>query len=372
MIELRSARKAYGSTLALDGLSLTLARGEITALIGASGSGKSTLLRSINRLVTPDSGQILFDGQDVRSFKPEHLRQRIGYVIQAIGLFPHWTVARNIATVPALLGWPAARINARVDELLDLLGLAPAQLRSRYPQQLSGGQQQRVGVARALAADPEVLLMDEPFGALDPVNRQALQGALAHIHRSTGKTIVLVTHDIDEALRLGTRLVLLDHGRVLQAGTPAQLLMQPASPQVTDFLAGNGIGLQRLALRKVADILRPAGDGGGVGGEVGGEVGGGSGGDVGGDVGGGVGGDVGSEVGRDGSGAGSGLEADPPAPGTAPVPPDLNLRDALALMLARQVRQLVVADGQGRALGVVRFDDLLPPLLLPRHHGITP
>lgn len=252
MIELRQVSKSFGATRAVDDVSLSIERGELLVLIGASGSGKSTLLKLINRLLEHDRGTITFLGEPIRSFKPEDLRRRMGYAIQSIGLFPHWNVARNIATVPELLGWPAARIAARVDELLALLGLDPALYRARYPHALSGGQQQRVGVARALAADPEVLLMDEPFGALDPVTRAALQRALKLIHRTSGKTIVLVTHDIEEALRLATRIVLLDHGRIVQAGTPLELLAQPANAVVADFL---GVGMPLAATSSLRDAL---------------------------------------------------------------------------------------------------------------------
>jgi osmoprotectant transport system ATP-binding protein len=186
-------------------------------LVGTSGSGKSTTLKMINRLLEPDRGTIRFAGEDIRQQPVLTLRRRMGYAIQSIGLFPHWTVAQNIATVPQLQKWPRARIADRVDELMALLGLE-ATLRDRYPHQLSGGQQQRVGVARALAADPEVLLMDEPFGALDPVTREALQQEMLRIHRLLGRTIVLVTHDIDEALRLADHLVLMDGGEVVQQG----------------------------------------------------------------------------------------------------------------------------------------------------------
>ncbi|HEX7156191.1 MAG TPA: ATP-binding cassette domain-containing protein, partial [Burkholderiaceae bacterium] len=192
MIELREVGKSFGAARAVDGISLTIERGEFIALIGASGSGKSTTLKMINRLVEHDRGRILFMGREIRSFRPEDLRRRMGYAIQSTGLFPHWTVARNVATVPELLGWAPARIRERVDQLLELLHLEPATFRGRYPHELSGGQQQRVGVARALAADPEVLLMDEPFGALDPITRRSLQHELAAIHRSSGKTVVLV------------------------------------------------------------------------------------------------------------------------------------------------------------------------------------
>jgi osmoprotectant transport system ATP-binding protein len=308
MIELREVSKAYGDTLAIDGLSLAIGRGELVVLIGASGSGKSTLLKMTNRLVEHDRGMVLFQGEQVRSFRPEDLRRRMGYAIQSIGLFPHWSVARNIATVPALLGWPAARIAARVDELLALLGLDPALYRERYPQQLSGGQQQRVGVARALAADPEVLLMDEPFGALDPVNRLALQQELARIHRASGKTIVLVTHDIDEALRLATRVVLLDRGRIVQEGTPAQLLAEPANAGVSDFIGRSDLGLRLLGLQTVAERLR----------------------------------------------------AGEPADGEA-IAATLSLRDALSLFVTRRTERLPVVDAAGRPLGAIHFADLLRP-----------
>ena len=307
MIELRGVGKHFGATCAVDDISLTIERGEFVALIGPSGSGKSTLLKIINRLIEHDRGSVLFQNQEIRSFKPEDLRRRMGYAIQSIGLFPHWRVARNIATVPELLGWPAARIAARVDELLALLGLEPVRYRERFPHQLSGGEQQRVGVARALAADPEVLLMDEPFGALDPLTRQALQQALARIHRASSKTIVMVTHDIDEALRLATRIVLLDHGRVLQSGTPAQLLAAPATEGVADFFGRAERGLRLLALRSVADCVRR------------GEV----------------------------------------ATGT-PIAATLSLREALSAFVAQGVECLPVVDAEGRALGALHFIDLLP------------
>jgi osmoprotectant transport system ATP-binding protein len=309
MIELRQVHKRFGATHALDNVSLRIEPGTITALIGASGSGKSTLLRAINRLVECDSGQVLLDGHDIRSGPPEALRRRMGYVIQSTGLFPHWTVARNIATVPVLLGWPATQIATRVDELLGLLGLDPAAFRERYPHQLSGGQQQRVGVARALAARPEVLLMDEPFGALDPLTRHTLQHELARIQRTLGCTIVLVTHDIDEALLLGQRLVLLERGRIVQAGTPLQLLAHPTHSSVSDFLGRATLGQRLLGLRTVAEILRPgeAADG-------------------------------------------------------AALQPGQSLREALALFLERGAERLPVADAQARHLGAIHFVDLLRPL----------
>ena len=192
MIEFDRVSKVYGGRHAVDQLELQMGAGEFVVLIGPSGSGKSTTLRMINRLVEHDAGRIRFAGREIRDFAPEDLRRRMGYAIQSVGLFPHWTVERNIATVPRLLGWPAQKIAARVEELLHLLQLDPAQFARRYPHELSGGQQQRVGVARALAADPEVLLMDEPFGALDPVTRIVMQRELKRIHALSGKTIVLV------------------------------------------------------------------------------------------------------------------------------------------------------------------------------------
>ncbi len=256
MIEFKNVSKTYGDALAIDALDLTVARGELLVLIGASGSGKSTLLKMINRLETHDAGQILFDGQDITRVDEQALRLRMGYAIQSVGLFPHWTVGRNIAAVPQLLGWPADRVAARVDALLRMFDLAPDAYRHRYPHELSGGQQQRVGVARALAADPDVLLMDEPFGALDPVIRGALQGELQRIHQATGKTIVMVTHDLDEALRLATRIVLLDHGRVLQVATPLALLAQPANDQVLDFLGRSDLGIKQLSLQSAQSLAR--------------------------------------------------------------------------------------------------------------------
>jgi len=256
MITFDHTCKSYGGTPAVSDLNLQIAQGELVVLLGPSGSGKSTALKMINRMVDHDGGRILLSGQEIYSFNVQDLRRRMGYAIQSVGLFPHWTVARNIATVPKLLGWDTARIQARVTELLNLLDMAPQQYAGRYPHQLSGGQQQRVGVARALAADPDVLLMDEPFGALDPVTRATLQLELKRIHRATGKTIVLVTHDIDEALLLANRIVLLNHGRIAQVGTPLELLQQPASDFVAEFLGRADLGLKQLSLRPVAPLVR--------------------------------------------------------------------------------------------------------------------
>lgn len=235
MIEFSHVSKLFGAQKAVNDLNLNFQEGSFSVLIGTSGSGKSTTLKMINRLVEHDSGVIRFAGEEIRSLPVLELRRRMGYAIQSIGLFPHWSVAQNIATVPQLQKWSRARIDDRIDELMALLGLEP-NLRERYPHQLSGGQQQRVGVARALAADPQVLLMDEPFGALDPVTRGALQQEMTRIHRLQGHTIVLVTHDIDEALRLAEHLVLMDHGEVVQQGNPLAMLTHPANDFVRQFL----------------------------------------------------------------------------------------------------------------------------------------
>ncbi len=234
MIEFQGVSKVFAGHPAVKDLTLELREGAFSVLVGTSGSGKSTTLKMINRLLEPDRGTIRFAGEDIRQQPVLTLRRRMGYAIQSIGLFPHWTVAQNIATVPQLQRWPRARIADRIDELMALLGLE-ATLRDRYPHQLSGGQQQRVGVARALAADPEVLLMDEPFGALDPVTREALQQEMLRIHRLLGRTIVLVTHDIDEALRLADHLVLMDGGEVVQQGAPLEMLLRPKNSFVQTF-----------------------------------------------------------------------------------------------------------------------------------------
>ncbi|MBX3312845.1 MAG: ABC transporter ATP-binding protein [Actinobacteria bacterium] len=234
-------------------LDLTFAAGEITALIGPSGCGKTTTLRMVNRLIEPTAGAITIDGVDVRDRPVTELRRDIGYVIQQIGLFPHRTIAQNIATVPSLKGWPKARIAERVEELADLVGIEPAML-TRYPSELSGGQQQRVGVARALAADPPVLLMDEPFGAVDPIVRGRLQQELRTLQDRLHKTIVLVTHDLDEAITLGDKVAVLDVGGIVeQFATPDDLLAAPASGLVADFL-GRDRSIRRLALSTVADL----------------------------------------------------------------------------------------------------------------------
>jgi osmoprotectant transport system ATP-binding protein len=256
MIEFQNISKSYGLVTAIDGVNLKIDRGEFVVLIGASGSGKSTMLKMINRMENHDAGRILFDGEEIYSFKVRDLRLRMGYAIQSVGLFPHWTVERNIATVPQMLGWTAQKIRDRVTTLLQLFDLDPETYRTRYPHQLSGGQQQRVGVARALAADPDVLLMDEPFGALDPVIRASLQLEMKRVHQASGKTIVMVTHDIDEALHLATKIVLLDQGKIVQLATPLELLATPANAFVVDFVGRGDIGIKLLSLQSAQSLAR--------------------------------------------------------------------------------------------------------------------
>ena len=306
MIEFHDVNKEFAGQMAVSNLNLRFEEGAFSVLIGTSGSGKSTTLKMINRLVEHDSGLIRFAGEEIRSLPVLELRRRMGYAIQSIGLFPHWTVAQNIATVPQLQKWSRQKIADRVDELMALLGLEPA-LRERYPHQLSGGQQQRVGVARALAANPEVLLMDEPFGALDPVTRSALQTEMTRIHRILGRTIILVTHDIDEALRLADRLVLMDNGEVVQQGTPLELLTHPATDFVREFFGRSELGVRLLSLRTVGEYLR----------------------------------------------------REDPAVSGEPLQAQMSLRDALSAFVARQCEVLPVVDEHGAPCGTLHFRDLL-------------
>jgi len=268
-LELRDVSKRYAGQRepAIAGLSLSVPAGEVCVLVGPSGCGKTTAMRLINRMIPLSGGDILLGGKSVHAQRPDQLRREIGYVIQQVGLFPHLTVGENIATVPRLLGWDRARVSARVDELLGLIGMDPTELRGRYPSQLSGGQRQRVGVARALAADPPLMLMDEPFGAIDPINREHLQDEFLRLQERVRKTIVFVTHDIDEAIKMGDRIAILrEGGELAQYATPEELLSHPADDFVAQFV-GSDRGLKRLALTTLADLklvqpngLRPNGD----------------------------------------------------------------------------------------------------------------
>lgn len=237
MIELRQVSKSYGEKTVVDKVNLTIEKGEFVTILGTSGSGKTTILKMMNRLLEPSEGQILFENQDISHLNPVDLRRQIGYVVQQIGLFPHMTVADNIATVPKLLGWDKERIEARIVELLDLIQLPAQDFAKRYPKDLSGGQQQRVGVARALAANPDVMLFDEPFGAIDAITRSDLQAQLQRIHQSlTDKTFVFITHDIYEAFKLGTKVIIMDQGKICQYDTPKAILNNPGNAFVEKLI----------------------------------------------------------------------------------------------------------------------------------------
>jgi osmoprotectant transport system ATP-binding protein len=302
MIALQGVSKLYqGSPRpAVDDLDIQVAEGATCVLIGPSGCGKTTTMRMVNRLIEPTRGRILVGGDDVTHVDPVALRRRIGYVIQQIGLFPHMTVAQNVATVPDLLGWPASRIKARIDEMLSLVGLDPGQTRDRHPRHLSGGQRQRVGVARALAADPPVMLMDEPFGAVDPVVRARLQDEFLAILRRLRKTVILVTHDIDEAIRMGDLVAIMRDGRLVQCDVPDRILANPADSFVADFV-GTDRALKRLSLVTAAEACE----------------------------------------------AGAATENTPRVPHSA------SLRDALAIMLGQGVDAVQVADERGQGIGVL-------------------
>lgn len=255
MIEIDKISKLYDGVAAVDSVSMTVDTASITVIVGTSGSGKTTLLRMINRLVEPSSGEVRINGESTHAVSKTALRRRIGYAIQGHGLFPHYTVARNIGTVPTLLAWSQDKIDARVDELLQLFSMQPDQYRDRYPAELSGGQQQRVGVARALASRPDLLLMDEPFGALDPIIRARAQEDLRRIQRTLGSTIMLVTHDMEEAIQLGDKVAVMDAGRLVQHGTPAEIIQQPATDFVANMVGGVERPLRLLSLYPVSEIL---------------------------------------------------------------------------------------------------------------------
>jgi len=256
MIRLEGLTKRYPGQAepAVDNVTMAIPEGEIVIFVGPSGCGKTTTLKMINRIIEPTSGRIFLEGEDVTKADPNQLRRRIGYVIQQIGLFPHMTIAANIGLVPKLLGWNKRRVAERVDELLELVGMEPSEYRSRYPKELSGGQRQRVGVARAMGADPPVMLMDEPFGAIDPITRERLQNEFLRLQAEIKKTIVFVTHDIDEAIKMGDRIAILNKGsRIAQYDTPETILVDPADSFVEDFI-GSGASLKRLHLTRVGEV----------------------------------------------------------------------------------------------------------------------
>jgi osmoprotectant transport system ATP-binding protein len=306
MIRLEQITKRFSPNgpPAISALTMEMAEGTTTALIGPSGCGKTTTIRMINRLIEPTSGRIILGGEDVTRIDPVELRRRIGYVIQQIGLFPHMTIAENIATVPRLLGWTKARIESRVDELIHLVGLDPAAIAARYPRQLSGGQRQRIGVARALAADPPVMLMDEPFGAIDPIARGRLQDEFKDILRRVRKTVVIVTHDLDEAIKMGDRVAILKEGALVQHDTPDAILARPADAFVEAFV-GPDRALRRLGLLTVENVMTAPG-------------------------------------GADGIAVAAGT----------------TLRDALALLLGRNAATLVVVDAAQKPIGAVSRDTI--------------
>jgi osmoprotectant transport system ATP-binding protein len=305
MINMEHVTKRFAADgpASVDDLSLVVPEGTTTALIGPSGCGKTTTMRMINRLIDPTEGKIIVNGEDVTKVDPVELRRHIGYVIQQVGLFPHMTIAQNIAAVPKLLGWTEAKITSRTEELLDLVGLDPSEMLKRYPRQLSGGQRQRIGVARALAADPPVLLMDEPFGAIDPIARTRLQDEFRQILRRVRKTVVLVTHDLDEAIRLGDRIAIMKSGKIVQYDTPDAVLSHPADAFVENFV-GIDRAIKRLSLFTVNDAMNAAA----------------------------------------------------PRTGASTVAPTSSLRDALALMVAANSDVLAVVDETGAVKGQLTRD----------------
>ena len=367
VVAFEHATKQYpgAESPAVTDLTLTIPAGEVCVLVGPSGCGKTTSMKMVNRLIEPTGGRITIDGQDVMALPAVELRRRIGYVIQQVGLFPHLTIAENVGVVPRLLRWPDDRTRARVEELLELVGLEPA-YRDRYPSELSGGERQRVGVARALAADPPVMLMDEPFGAVDPIRRERLQNEFLRLQQRVRKTIIFVTHDVDEAIKMGDRIAILQRGGILaQYDTPASILANPASEFVERFV-GADRGLKRLSLVRVRDLelIEP------VIVPVGGER---------------------AEVrrrleGMDGADhallvdeqrrplgwidhhelAGSGpIDESAATPGAPTVQPETTLRDALSAMLGSSVQLGVVVDERDRVLGLVSVDEIGDRLRAP-------
>ncbi len=361
--------KRYGgpnSPPAVNDLTLTVPAGEICVLVGPSGCGKTTSMKMVNRLIEPTSGRITIGGEDVMSLPPVQLRRRIGYVIQQVGLFPHLTIGDNVAVVPKLLRWKPQQVRERTDELLELVGLEPGEYRSRYPNELSGGERQRVGVARALAADPPVMLMDEPFGAVDPIRRDGLQNEFLRLQEKVRKTIIFVTHDVDEAIKMGDRIAILQRGGILaQYDTPAAVLANPASEFVERFV-GADRGLKRLSLARVRDLelieavpVRSGEDRA----------------------------DVRRRLDRmeeldyallvddeerplgwidraDLIGEGP-IDADAATPGAPTVEPETTLRDALSALLGSSVQLGVVVDERGRAIGLVSVDAIGERLRAP-------
>lgn len=311
MIEISSLSKQFGKQLAVNDVSFTVESGQFCMLVGTSGCGKSTLLRMINRLIEPSQGHILINGQSVTEVAPEQLRRRIGYVIQGVGLFPHKTIVQNIATVPQLLGWSNADIKGRVSELLALFKLEVSTFANKYPHQLSGGEQQRVGVARALAARPELLLMDEPFGALDPLTRAHLQTELLAIQRLLGVTIIMVTHDLEEAVTMADVIAVMDKGKILQIDTPENLLRHPQPGFVQSLVAGTERSLRLLSTKQVGQVMSP-------------------------------------------------LVNNAPHQDKLTIASKASLREAISILIWEHAEQLTVTDHTGAPVGSIRLVDILP------------
>jgi osmoprotectant transport system ATP-binding protein len=313
-LQFRHVTKRYGDSAArgaVNDLSFEVPAGAICVLVGPSGCGKTTSLKMVNRLIEPTAGQILLDGMDVMTENVTALRRRIGYVIQQVGLFPHLTIGENVAVIPGLMGWPQQRRRARTDELLALVGLDPALYRNRYPFQLSGGERQRVGVARALAVDPPLMLMDEPFAAVDPIARERLQDEFLRLQRELAKTILFVTHDVDEAIKMGDLIAVMEEGgRLAQFGSPDEILAHPASDFVARFVGGDR-GLKRLSLVTIGDLR---------------------------------------------------LETTKARPGLPQFPPATKLRDALSVLLVADSRGGVALDDEGRPRGYVTVDTIASAL----------